>query len=215
MAGLTYFTGTMDSGKSTLALQTDHNHRTRGRRGLIFTSRDRAGEGVLSSRLGLSVPAREILESTDLWATVADALQAGQAVDYLVVDEAQFLTEPQVDDLARLADDLGLDVFCFGILTDFRTRLFPGSRRLVEVADKVVHLQVEALCWCGSRATTNARTVDGVMVVEGDQVMVGDVDSGIGIVGYEVLCRPHYRARLTSSAAKASSLSPDPLPFTL
>ena len=83
-------------------------------------------------------------------------------------------------------------MFAFGIITDFRTRLFPGSRRLVELADKVQVLQVEALCWCGERATHNARTVNGEMVVEGEQVVVGDTFSA-DAVAYEVLCRraPH------------------------
>ena len=84
----------------------------------------------------------------------------------------------QVEQLARLVDELGVDVFAFGITADFRTRLFPGSQRLIELADRVQVLQVEALCWCGARATHNARTVDGVMVVEGEQVVVGDTDAG-------------------------------------
>ena len=213
MGGLTLFAGTMDSGKSTLALQTDHNHRARGLRGLIFTNHDRAGSGVLSSRLGLSAPATEVGDTTDLWGLVTDALQAGRPVDYVIVDEAQFLTEPQVDDLARIADELGLDVFAFGILTDFRTRLFPGSRRLVELADRVLALQVEALCWCGAKATHNARTLEGVMVVEGEQVMVGDVGSAGGEVGYEVLCRAHHRRGMTAASARAAALSPAMLPF--
>ena len=94
----------------------------------------------------------------------------------MIVDEAQFLAPEQIDQLARVVDDLGLDVFAFGITTDFRTKLFPGSQRLVELADRVEVLQVEALCWCGARATHNARTVGGEMVVEGAQVVVGDVN---------------------------------------
>lgn len=216
MPELVFYAGTMDCGKSTLALQTDHNHRTRGRTGLVLTRLDRAGQSVLSSRLGLEVPALEVVEQLDIYRHVVHALSAGQAVDYLICDEAQFYAPEQVEQLARIVDDLGVDVYAFGIMTDFRTRLFPGSARLVELADRVQVLQVEALCWCGARAIHNARTVDGVMVVQGDQVMVGDVagTAGEGLsVAYEVLCRRHYRARLTASAARAAHMSAQPLPF--
>ncbi len=113
-----------------------------------------------------------------------------------------------------IVDDLGIDVYAFGIMTDFRTRLFPGSARLVELSDRVQVLQVEALCWCGSRAIHNARTVDGAMVVEGSQVMVGDT-AGMdeSAVSYEVLCRHHYRTRMTAARAKRGHMSADPLPF--
>ena len=162
------------------------------------------------------MPALEVREGESLWDTVTDRLQAGQRVDYLIADEAQFYAPEQVDDLARIVDELGIDVFAFGITTDFRTKLFPGSQRLLELADRVNLLQVEALCWCGARATHNARTADGVMVVEGEQVVVGDTtDAGQPQpeVGYEVLCRAHHRRRQTAAAARATTLSPDVLPF--
>ena len=173
MAELIYYCGTMDSGKSTLALQTAHNHQSRGRTGLIFTNNDRAGTGVISSRLGLSSPAIEVTPSMDLHKLVVDQLSMGERIDYIICDEAQFYESVQIDQLARIVDGLSIDVFAFGILADFRTKLFPGSARLVELADRVNTLQVEALCWCGSRATHNARTIGGVMVVEGEQVVVG------------------------------------------
>lgn len=212
MAELVFFSGTMDCGKSTLALQMDHNHAARGRAGLLFTAHDRAGAGRLSSRLGLLVDALEVTEATDFWAHVVGVLQAGGRADYLICDEAQFYRPEQVDELARVVDELGVDVFAFGITTDFRTRLFPGSQRLLELADRVQVLQVEALCWCGRRATHNARTVGGVMVVEGEQVVVGDTGPAAE-VGYEVLCRVHHRRRLTAATATAAALSPETLPF--
>jgi thymidine kinase len=212
MSELVFFTGTMDCGKSTLALQMDYNHRRRGRRGLLLTRNDRAGQGRLSSRLGLQVDAVEVGEDTDLWRLVVDRLSAGERLDYVIADEAQFFSSSQVDSLARFVDELSMDVYAFGILTDFRTLLFPGSSRLVELADSIRPLQVEALCWCGARATHNARTVDGRMVVEGEQVVIGDVGAS-GDVAYEVLCRRHHRQRLTAAAAKAAALSPEVLPF--
>ena len=213
MAELVYYCGTMDSGKSTLALQTAHNHQSRGRAGLLFTNRDRAGSGKISSRLGLTSEALEVTEEMDLHKFVVEQLSLGVRIDYVICDEAQFYAPEQVEQLARIADGLGIDVFAFGILTDFRTKLFPGSARLVELADRVQTLQVEALCWCGERATHNARTLDGVMVTEGEQVVVGDT-GGRDVVAYEVLCRRHHMRKVTARASGEAHQSIDPLPFS-
>ncbi|MFI5761459.1 MULTISPECIES: thymidine kinase [unclassified Streptomyces] len=212
MPELVFFSGTMDCGKSTLALQIAHNRDARGLQGVIFTRDDRAGEGKLSSRLGLVTEAVEAPQDMDLYAYVVAQLSAGGKADYVIVDEAQFLEPAQIDQLARIVDDLGMDVFAFGITTDFRTKLFPGSQRLIELADRLEQLQVEALCWCGARATHNARTVGGEMVVEGAQVVVGDVNRPAEEIGYEVLCRRHHRKQMTSASARAGALSPDVLP---
>ena len=230
-AELVFYSGTMDCGKSTLALQIDHNHAARGRRGLTYTKLDRAGASRLSSRLGLSVPAREVTDDLDLWEDVVAVATAGAGVDYLICDEAQFYTQEQVEQLARVVDEMGVDVFAFGIAADFRARLFPGSQRLIELADRVAPLQLEALCWCGRPATHNARVVDGVMVLEGEQVVVGDTAAlpgaergdgpgrlgtdAVPLVEYEVLCRRHHTRRMTSHAARAAALSPQTLPFDL
>ncbi|MGW7412277.1 thymidine kinase [Streptomyces sp. NPDC054863] len=214
MSELVFFSGTMDCGKSTLALQIGHNRSARGLQGVIFTRDDRAGEGKLSSRLGLVTEAVEADERMDLYAYLVGQISRGGRADYVIVDEAQFLAPAQIDQLARIVDDLELDVFAFGITTDFRTKLFPGSQRLIELADRIEALQVEALCWCGARATHNARTAGGEMVVEGEQVVVGDVGMAAEIVGYEVLCRRHHRKRMTSASAHAAALSPDVLPVT-
>ncbi|MEV7199148.1 thymidine kinase [Streptomyces griseoluteus] len=214
MPELVFFSGTMDCGKSTLALQIEHNRSARGLQGLIFTRDDRAGEGKLSSRLGLVTDAVEAMPGMDLYGHVVALMSRGGKVDYVIVDEAQFLGPEQIDQLARVVDDLDLDVFAFGITTDFRTKLFPGSQRLIELADRIETLQVEAMCWCGARATHNARTVGGEMVVEGEQVVVGDVNRPATAVGYEVLCRRHHRRRMTASSTQAGALSPDVLPVT-
>jgi thymidine kinase len=216
VAELHFFTGTMDSGKSTLALQTNHNHAARGRVGRIFTTHDRAGEAKLSSRLGLTHEALEVDPDFNFWTYVVQSLTAGGRIDYLICDEAQFYARDQIDQLAKLTDELQIDCFAFGILTDFRGQLFEGSARLVELADRVHTLQVEALCWCGKRATHNARTENGVMVTEGEVIVVGDVEVANeppADVAYEVLCRQHHRRRLTAARAKAVSLAPEPLPF--
>lgn len=205
----------MDSGKSTLALQTHHNHAARGRSGRIYSAHDRSGAATVSSRLGLRQPAIEVTADYDFWQDTVQALTNGSRIDYLICDEAQFYTAEQVDQLAKVVDELQIDVFAFGILTDFRTRLFPGSARLIELADRTQVLQVEALCWCGRRATHNARTENGVMVTEGEVIVVGDVrevDAPEPEVAYEVLCRQHHRRRLTMARARAVSLA-EPLPF--
>lgn len=214
MAQLVFFSGTMDCGKSTLALQLDHNHAARGRIGVTFTQNDRAGADVLSSRLGLAVPAVEVTEHTDFWLEVVRRRSTGQTVDFLVCDEAQFYSVEQVEQLARLVDEMGVDVFAFGITTDFRTRLFPGSARLIELADSVEVLQVHSLCWCGARATHNARTIAGRMVTSGEQVVVGDTAGSLDDVpevGYEVLCRRHHMRRETANSSQAAALSQEGL----
>ncbi len=210
MAELIYYCGTMDSGKSTLALQTAHNHQSRGRTGLIFTNKDRAGRGQISSRLGLQTKAIEVDPELEIHRFVVEKLSHGERIDFIICDEAQFYTANQIEQLALIVDGLSIDVYAFGILTDFRTALFPGSARLVELADRVQTLQVEALCWCGRRATHNARTVGGSMVTEGEQVVVGDVSKN-DETAYEVLCRRHHMRKVTSRTSRAAEL--DPLPF--
>jgi thymidine kinase len=218
MSELVFFSGTMDCGKSTLALQMEHNHSRRGRVGLIFTKLDRAGESILSSRLGLKTLAVEVTDELDFWDVVVEHRTHGARVDFLVCDEAQFYQPAQVEQLARVVDELDIDVFAFGITADFRTQLFPGSQRLIELADRVQVLQVEALCWCGARATHNARTLGGVMVVEGEQVVVGDTEQG-DVVGYEVLCRRHHMRRMTAASRdavmQAAADSAEVLPFDI
>ncbi|MGL5405314.1 MAG: thymidine kinase [Propionibacteriaceae bacterium] len=216
MAELLFFTGPMDCGKSTLALQVDHTQSIGGRSGRLFTCFDRRGESVVTSRIGLSRPAVHVESDFDFWNYVVRQLTTGNRLDYLVCDEAQFYAPEQIDQLARIVDELQLDVFAFGILSDFRTTLFPGSQRLVELADRIESLPVQPLCWCGKHGTHNARTINGTMVTTGDQVVVGDTgdsnESTPADVRYEVLCRQHHRRKITAAIAKAT-MSPDPLPF--
>jgi thymidine kinase len=116
-----------------------------------------------------------------------------------VCDEAQFYTTAQCDQLAKAVDELGVDVFAFGLITDFRGRLFEGTKRLLEIADERVPMQVEARCWCGARATHNARVVNGDVTYEGETIVVGDTEAEPAgqplfgdVVRYELLCRRHY-----------------------
>ena len=198
MAELTFFFGTMNCGKSTLALQIHHNAVRAGKHVLLFTKHDRGGS-TISSRIGLEQPAVIVHDDLDLHAHVKAVIDRGDAVDVLICDEAQFYSPVQVEQLARLVDEAEVEVQCFGLLTDFTTAMFPGSQRLMELADRREALQVEARCWCGERGAMNARTVDGVIQREGEQVVVGDVDGGE--IAYEVLCRRHHRDGVTSVMA--------------
>ncbi len=209
MGTLRFSYGTMGSGKSTLALQIHHNLSSRGLHGLLCTRLDREGARV-SSRLGVSAEAVDVGPKLDLFALATQHVQHNGALHYLVCDEAQFYTREQADQLARVVDDLGADVHALGLLTDFRGVLFEGTARLLEVADERQELQVEARCWCGARATHNARLVDGAQVYHGDVVMVGDVASDAE-VSYELLCRRHWIAgetgRLDHATERALSAS--------
>jgi thymidine kinase len=200
MAELIYYCGTMDSGKSTLALQTAHNRKSRGLEGLILTNKDRGGTGVITSRLGLQATAFEVSPEFDIFEYIESEKANGRKIEYVICDETQFFERSHIEQLSRVVDEMGIDVFAFGILTDFRTKLFPGSERLIELADRVLPLQVEALCWCGARATHNARVANGVMVTEGDQILPGDVGTPQKI-GYEVLCRKHHMRKVNSARA--------------
>lgn len=196
---LRFYYGPMDCGKSTLALQVDHNQARQGRKGLLLVHHDRSGKPQITSRIGITRQAIEVHGDVDLRDLVRARWAEGSRVDYLIVDEAQFLTPAQVDQLAELADDVQVDVYCFGIATDFRSELFPGSRRLFELADDLEPVQVDVLCWCGLPARFNARVADGVVIRAGDTVLVADTDRELpesvppATVRYQVLCRRHFR----------------------
>lgn len=208
MAELSFYFGTMGSGKSTLALQIHHNLSASGQNGLLLTQLDRASSAV-SSRLGVSEPAIEVHSGLDLYDLAEEVIAEHGSLEYLVCDEAQFYAPSQVDQLSEVVDELDADVYAFGLLTDFRGRLFEGTARFLELSDNRQELQVEARCWCTRRATHNARLVDGKQVYEGEVVVIGDTGVETGAmrldgepeVSYELLCRRHWnQGRLTSSS---------------
>lgn len=192
-AVLKFFYGPMDCGKSTLALQMHHNQARQGRSGLVLTRYDRSASPRITTRVGLTHDAIEVVDDMDLRALVREHWARGQRVDYLIVDEAGFLSAAHVDQLAELVDTQHVDVFCFGLITDFRSQLFDGARRLVELADEIAPVHVEVLCWCGRAGRQNARVVDGRVVREGDTVVVADTARDAP-VRYQVLCRRHFLA---------------------
>ncbi|MFI6292290.1 thymidine kinase [Nonomuraea sp. NPDC050790] len=187
-AVLKFYFGPMDCGKSTLALQLNYNHGRQGRRGLVLTKHDRSGGPQVTSRIGLGLEAIEVEDGLDLVALVTKH----DPVDYLICDEACFYSVEQIEQLADLVDEHGVDVYAFGLASDFRSVMFPAAQRLFELADEVSRLQVEVLCWCGRPGQLNARVVGGVMARTGEQVVIGDTDASA--VRYQVLCRRHHRA---------------------
>ena len=187
--GILTLVGAMGSGKSTQALQIHHNLTHGGLSGALCSMLDRKGARV-SSRLGVSAEAVVVDSSTDLGLV---ARNDGKPLDYMVCDEVQFYTPTQIEQLAEVVDELHLDVFAFGLLTDFRGRLFEGTARLLELADVAEAIQCEARCWCGDRATHNARIVDGAQVYEGELMVVDDPTKAPD-VRYELRCRKHWSA---------------------
>ena len=209
-AHLKFFYGPRDCGKSTLALQIDHNHARQGRHGLVLTRYDRSGGPRVTTRVGLSSDAIEVTDQLDLRRLVRQNWAAGRRVDYLIVDEAGFLNPEHVDQLADLVDEYHIDVYCFGLSTDFRSMLLPGAKRLMELADEISAIQVEVLCWCGLPGKQNARVVDGRVAREGDTVVVADTAAVVEhAVRYQVLCRAHYRRGDLGSTALGDELSFD------
>ncbi len=199
MAKLRFFFGTMGSGKSTQALQIHHNLTSRGLKCLLITQLDRQ-DGVVSSRLGVSASAMILDGTVDLFRLISVEHRTGEGLHAVVCDESQFYETGQIDQLARVVDDLDIDVYAFGLLTSFQGELFPGTRRLLEMADVRQEIQVEARCWCGDRATHNARLVNGTQVYDGELKVVGDTagaepnDQPTPVVTYELFCRRHWLA---------------------
>ncbi len=192
MAELTFTYGTMAAGKSTLALQLCWQLRETRSDVVLWTFGDRSAEGMVTSRIGIGAHAEAIVPDEDLTAHIARLVDAGAKI--LVIDEAKFASTSQVDQLAALVDDHGLDVHAFGLSADFMLNIFPGSARLFAIADRAQELPLTSTCWCGEKGRCNARVINGVITREGSQFLTGDVHQGV--VHYQVLCRKHYREGL-------------------
>ena len=179
MAKLYFKYGAMGSSKTAQALITKYNYEENDLRvWLIKPSADtRDGMQTLRSRIGLEAQVEVIPPEMDILERLRQT-QAGQC-DVIIADECQFLTEQQIDQLRSIVNDYNIPVMCFGLRTDFLTRLFPGSRRLMEVADTIQ--EIKTICDCGAKATVNARVVDGYIVTQGAQVVLGGNDSYIAM----------------------------------
>lgn len=192
MAKLYFYYASMNAGKSTNLLQADFNYRERGMRTVLLTAAidDRFAAGTITSRIGLAADAIAFERDTDLVATVVREGETPPAC--VLVDEAQFLTAGQVDQLAALADDHGIPVLAYGLRTDFLGALFEGSARLLAIADTLI--EIKSVCACGRKATMNLRMdASGRAIAEGAQTEIGGNDL------YIALCRRHFREALRAS----------------
>lgn len=189
MAKLYFYFASMNAGKSSHLLQADFNYRERGMATMLWTAAlDSRSAGMVRSRIGLESEAHRFHPDTDLWAEVS-AAHAAAKLDCVLVDEAQFLSSAQVWQLARLADEAGIPVLCYGLRTDFQGELFPGSAVLLGIADALVELK--AVCHCGRKATMNLRVDEsGAAVRQGQQTEIGGNDR------YVALCRKHFSQAL-------------------
>lgn len=191
MAQLYFYYGAMNAGKSTTLLQASFNYRERGMTTMLWTAAldNRAGEGRIGSRIGLEADAMTFLPETDIFSAVKAAMP-----DCVMVDEAQFLGHAQVDQLGAVVDRLSVPVLAYGLRTDFQGRLFPGSERLLAIADKLVELK--AVCACGRKATMNLRVdAQGRTVTQGAQTEIGGNDR------YVAVCRRHFSEALAAAPA--------------
>jgi thymidine kinase len=194
MAKLYFYYASMNAGKSTTLLQADFNYRERGLNTMLFTAAldDRAGAGRIGSRIGLGADAIAFEGATDLFAVVM-AEHAARTVGCVLVDEAQFLSAAQVDQLAALADKANIPVLAYGLRTDFRGALFEGAARLLGLADSLTELK--SICPCGRKATMNLRVdAAGNAVREGAQTEIGGNDR------YVALCRRHFTEAMEAAA---------------
>ena len=201
MAKLYFYYAAMNAGKSTALLQADYNYRERGMETMLWTANldDRAGVGTIGSRIALSAPAHSFSPDISLFDAIVKELIKRQ-LDCVLVDEAQFLTRDHVLQLCRFADELSIPVLCYGLRTDFKGNLFPGSAALLALTDALIELK--AVCECGRKATMNLRVdAEGHAVAAGAQTEIGGNDR------YVALCRRHFFERLKEGEARQLSLA--------
>ncbi|MDT8854249.1 thymidine kinase [Paracoccaceae bacterium Fryx2] len=194
MAKLHFHYSTMNAGKSTALLQASHNYREGGMATYLVTAQfdTRAGEGRIASRIGIGEPADTFAPDDDMFEKIK-LRQASGPLACVFIDEAQFLTRPQVWQLARAVDDLGVPVMCYGLRVDFRGALFPGSAALLAWADEM--REVRTICACGRKATMVVRKgPDGRALQDGEQVQIGGNET------YVSMCRRHWRAAVGDAA---------------
>ncbi len=193
MAKLYFKYGAMDSSKSAQALMTKFNYEEKGRSVWLikpFTD-NRDGQGLVRSRIGLEAKADVISRTDDLYDSFITGVHRN--TDVIIADECQFFSPEQIDELRRIVDEHDIPVLCFGLRTDFQTKLFPGSRRLFEIADSIT--EIKTICACGKKATVNARLDNkGKIVTKGDQVFIGGNES------YEAMCHQCWKSKIKEQA---------------
>lgn len=193
MAQLYFYYSSMNAGKSTALLQSAYNYEERNMRPFIMSAAldDRYGLGKVTSRIGLAAEAQLFNAKDDLY-SILKIENLKKPLDCILIDESQFLSREQVKQLTLVVDQLNIPILCYGIRTDFRGELFPGSQYLLAWADKLVELKT--VCYCGRKATMVVRMDgDGMVIKDGDQVVIGGNDQ------YQSLCRRHFSEHMWSS----------------
>ncbi len=191
MASLYFKHSAMNSGKTTQLLQAHYNYFERGMNPVAMTAQidDRYGVGKITARIGLDLYAETYQKETDIFEHILK-LNEDKPVDVLLIDESQFLSEAQVQQIARIVDELSIPVMCYGLRTDFKGQFFEGSEALMRYADKIE--EIKTICWCGKKASFTARIdAKGNVVRDGDQISIGGNDM------YTALCRKHYMAGIS------------------
>ncbi|VEG91870.1 thymidine kinase [Legionella spiritensis] len=187
MAKVYFYYSAMNAGKSTVLLQSSHNYREKGMQTLLLTPAvdSRCQQGVVASRIGLSELAYAFQAKDDLLAYVRRQ-QQDQSLACVLIDEAQFLSRDQVFQITEIADRLAIPVLAYGLRTDFRGELFPGSQYLLAWADELI--EIKTICHCGRKATMNRRiNAQGDVVWDGEQLFIGGNES------YVSVCRKHFK----------------------
>jgi len=192
MAKLYFNYSSMNAGKSTMLLQSNHNYLERGMKPQIYTSDldNRYGSGEIVSRIGLKAKSNIFNSKTDIYQDIIK-FKNNTSVDCVLIDEAQFLTEKQVSQLGKIVDELNIPVLAFGIRTDFQGKLFEGSKYLLAWADNLK--EIKTVCHCGRKATMVLRVDDeGNIVADGSQIEIG------GEERYVSVCRKHFKEKKIS-----------------
>jgi len=197
MAKLYFYYSTMNAGKSTSLLQAAYNYSERGMKTMLYTALlDTRANGRIASRIGIEADAGRFSNETDFWNECANANP-----NCILIDEAQFLTKEQVKQLAKLVDELSIPVMCYGIRTDFKGELFPGSAALLAWADTLHELKT--ICFCGRKATMVVRvSADGTVEQQGKQVEIGGNDR------YVSLCRKHFFHSMQTGRCETKNSEP-------
>lgn len=180
MAKLYFYYGAMGSSKTANALMTEFNYKERGQKPLLGKTNldNRDGERIIRSRIGLESECMLLTEILNL------PDEKISEYDVVIIDEIQFATKEEIDLLARIVDELNIPVICYGLRADFQLNLFEGSERLLAIADEIK--EIKTMCWCGRKATCNARYDENGIVRNGEQVVLGANSS------YISLCRKHF-----------------------
>lgn len=183
MAKLYFRFGAMGSSKTANALMVRYNYLEKGKKAVMLKpkSENRNGEKIIRSRIGIEAGCEFVEEFIE---HVYNGIFRIECIDCVIVDEVQFLDACYIDKLAEIVDMFDIPIICYGLKTDFRGQLFPGSKRLLELADEIE--EIPTVCWCGKKAHFNARIVDGQIVRDGKQIVIG------GNEMYTSLCRKHY-----------------------